>query len=86
MAISRASSLGRLQHLDLAHHAVFQHSHVVEQVEGLEHHAHLGPVGGGVQLAGQDALPMEEDLAAGGGLQKVDAAKQGDFCRCRTRR
>ena len=36
--------LSAFQHLDLAGHAVFQYGHVVEQVEGLEHHSHVRPV------------------------------------------
>ena len=44
MAALSGLILAALQHLDLAHHAVFQHGHIVEQVEGLEHHAHVAAV------------------------------------------
>ena len=65
------------QYLDLPDHAIFQHGHVVEQVEGLEHHAHMGAVLGGIDLGTGDVLAAVEDLAAGGGLQQVDAPQQG---------
>ena len=58
-------------------HAIFQHGHVVDQVEGLEHHAHMGAVLGGIDLGTGDVLAAVEDLAAGGGLQQVDAPQQG---------
>ena len=72
-----------LQDLGLAHHAIFQHGHVVEEVEGLEHHPHPGAVGGGAPLLGENVLPMEEDLPAGGDLQQVDAPQQGGLAGAR---
>ena len=66
----RASSWLLLEDLDLADHAVFQHGHVVEEVEGLEDHADLRPVGRGPDaLAGEDVLIVEANFPAGGGLQ-----------------
>ena len=66
-----------LQDLHLAHHAVFQHGHVVEQVEGLEHHAHVRAVVGGVDAPAGHVLTVIEDLPGGGRLQQVDAPQQG---------
>ena len=66
-----------LQHLHLAHHAVFQHGHVIEQVKGLKHHTHMGAVGGGVDAPARHVLPVVQDLPGGGGLQQVDAPQQG---------
>jgi hypothetical protein len=48
-----------------------------EKVEGLEHHAHLGAVGGFVYAAGGDVLAVEKYLAGGGRLQEVYAPQQG---------
>ena len=70
-------SLAALQHLDLADHAVFQHGHIVEQVEGLEHHAHVAAVFRLVHTPAHNVLPVVEDFSRGGGFQQVDAAKQG---------
>ena len=70
-----------LEHLDLAHGAVVQHRHIVKEVEGLEDHTHLRPVGRGPALPGEDVLPVEGDLPAGGGLQKVDTPQQGGLAR-----
>ena len=65
-----------LEYLDLACHAVFQHGHVVEEVEGLKHHPHMGAVGGGVGPARQDVSPVIENFTRCGGLQEIDAAQQ----------
>ena len=67
---------GLLQHLDLAHHAVFQHGHIVEQVKALEHHAHMAAVIRGVHMAAHHILAVIEDLTGGGGLQQVDAPQE----------
>ena len=47
-----------------------------EQVEALEHHAHLLPELADVVFLVQGVLTLIEDGAAGGGLQLVDAAQQ----------
>ena len=61
--------------------AWLQHRHIVKEVEGLEDHTHLRPVGRGPALPGEDVLPVEGDLPAGGGLQKVDTPQQGGLAR-----
>ena len=68
-----------LQNLHLTHHAVFQHGHVVEQVEGLEHHTHMAAVFRLVHAPAHHVLPMVEDLSGGRGFQKVNAPQQGAF-------
>ena len=65
-----------LEHLHLAYHTVFQHGHVVEQVEGLEHHTHPGTVLGGVDAPARHIVSVVEDLAGGGRLQQIDAPQQ----------
>ena len=69
--------LAALQHGHLADHAVLQHAHVVEEVEGLEDHADLGAVLVDVELPLEDILAVEEDLAVVGDLKQVDAPEQG---------
>ena len=64
------------QHLHLTDDAVFQNGHIVEQVEGLEHHAHMGAVSRGIDALGDNILAVVENLAGGGNLQQVDAAQQ----------
>lgn len=53
--------------------AVLQHGHVGEQIKGLEHHADLRPVLRGLYAFSVDLLVMEQNLAAGGCLQQIDA-------------
>ena len=65
-----------LQHLHLADDAVLQHGHIVEEVEGLEHHAHSAAVSRNIKTTAQHILIMIEDLAVGGILQQIDAAQQ----------
>ena len=67
------------QHLDGADHAVFQHSHIVEQIEALEYHSHLGTVGTGVIPLCGDRLAVEQDLTGRRTLQQIDASQQGGF-------
>ena len=57
-ACARASSRLRFSTLHLADHAVFQHRHIVEQIEGLEHHAHMGAVGRRVDAPPGDVLAV----------------------------
>ena len=66
-----------LQHLDLSHHAVLQDIHVVEKIEGLEHHAHMRAVIRGIDMLSRHILIVEKDGTAGGCLQQVNAAQQG---------
>ena len=54
---------------------------IVKEVEGLEDHTHLRPVGRGPALPGEDVLPVEGDFPAGGSLQKVDTPQQGGLAR-----
>ena len=68
-----------MQHIAQARGAVVQHGHVVEQVEALEHHAHLGAVGAGVAPRGRDVTAVEQHLAVRGRLQQIDAAQQRGF-------
>ena len=71
--------LAALEDLHLPHHAVFQHCHVVEQVEGLKHHAHMRAVFRRVDAPARHIGAVVEDLAAAGGFQQVDAPQQGGF-------
>ena len=68
-----------LQHLDLSHHAVFEHRHVVEQVKGLEHHPHMCPVLRRICPALQHVFPVVEDFSRGRSLQQVDTAQKRGF-------
>ena len=65
-----------LQDLDLAHHTVFQYGHVVEEVEGLEYHAHMGPVFRLVDTPAYYILAVVKDLSGGGSFQQVDTAQE----------
>ena len=56
---------------------VFQHRHVGEQVEVLEHHAHLPAVEVDVHLFVGDIHVVEVDMSRGGHLQQVQAPEQG---------
>ena len=58
---------------------IFKDCHVAEEIEALKHHAHLGPVGALADTASCYILAVEEYLSAAGGLQEVDAAKEGGF-------
>ena len=71
--------LAALEDLHLPHHAVFQHCHVVEQDEGLKHHAHMRAVFRRVDAPARHIGAVVEDLAAAGGFQQVDAPQQGGF-------
>ena len=46
------------QNTNLTDHAVFQYGHIVEQVKGLEHHAHTATVGGSIEAM----YPFEEEV------------------------
>ncbi|OIQ67403.1 hypothetical protein GALL_510190 [mine drainage metagenome] len=72
------------RHLD----QVFEDCLVAPQVEGLEHHAKLAAgvfdlfaAGGGAIVAQHDFLAGDDDLAAGWGFKKVDAAQHRRFAR-----
>ena len=68
--------LAALEDLHLSHHAVFEDRHIVEQVEGLEHHAHMGAVLRGIDAPARHIGAVVEDLTAAGGLQQVDTPQQ----------
>ena len=55
--------------------------HIVEQVEGLEHHAHMGAVLRGIDAPARHVGAVVEDLAAAGGLQQVDTPQQRGLAR-----
>ncbi len=57
-------------------HAVVQHRHVVEEVEGLKHHPHLGSVIRQRLRMFLHRIAMKPDLPACGSFQMVDAAKE----------
>ena len=63
--------------LDRGQGDVFPNRHVGEQVEVLEHHAHLAADGIDVGLAVVDHGPLKGDCAGGGSLQQVHAAQEG---------
>ena len=69
-------SLFAAKHLDLADHAVIEHSHIVEQIERLEDHADVRTVFRRVDAAVGDVFAVIEDLAARRRLQKVYAAQK----------
>ena len=56
---------------------VLQHGLMLEEVERLEHHAHLLPQPVDWIAFGEDVLPIDDDAAAGGLLQQVQTAQQG---------
>ena len=58
---------------------VFQHGHIGEQVEVLEHHAHFLPVAVQVGFFVGDVIALEEDAAGGGHLQQVQGTQHGGF-------
>ena len=61
---------------DRRHGDVLQHRLVGEQVEVLEHHAHLLPVQVDVHRLAGKVCAVEEDGAGGGLLQQIQAAQQ----------
>ena len=71
--------LAAAEDLHLADHAVFEDGHVVEEVEGLEDHADVGAVFGGVDALAGDVFAVVEDLAARRRLEQVDAAQERRF-------
>ena len=56
--------------------AVLQNVHVVEQVEGLEHHSHLLAVLG-VAFFREDVFAVKDNFATGWCFQQIGASKQG---------
>ena len=69
--------LGFSQKLGGAKGQIFQNGHMGEQVEMLEHHAHLLTVQVDVDLFGGEGGTVKGDLTAGGTLQQVQAAQEG---------
>ena len=69
--------LGAVQQLHGGQGHVLQDGHVGEEVEVLEDHAHLLAVEVDVVLGVRDVGPVQADGAAGGDLQKVQAAEEG---------
>ena len=68
--------LGQFQQLHRGVGDVLQHGHVLEEVEGLEDHAHL--TAQAVQrIAGRgDVLAVDDDLARGGRFEHVDGPEK----------
>ena len=62
---------------------VFEHVHVVEQVELLEHHAHAAAVQVDIDLSVYEVRALEVDGAARRVLQHVQAAQKGAFAAAR---
>ena len=58
---------------------VAQDGHIREEVEVLEHHAHLLAVLVDVNVRLGDIDSLEEDLARGWELEKIERAKEGGF-------
>ena len=56
-----------------------QHGHVREQVELLEHHAHLLAVNVYVYLGVGDVRALKQHLSAGGPVEQVEAAQERRF-------
>src|SRR5713101_2405816 len=74
---------GEPLHLRRRQHDVLEHRHVREEVEGLEHHADLGPELGEVDPVAGDGIAVDEDLALLDGLELVDAADERALARAR---
>src|SRR5713101_964651 len=72
---------GEPLHLRRRQHDVLEHRHVREEVEGLEHHADLGPELGEVDPVAGDGIAVDEDLALLDGLELVDAADERALAR-----
>ena len=60
---------------------VLPNGHVGEEIEVLEHHAHLPPDQVDVGLGVGDGGALKGDGALGGGLQQVEAAQEGGLAR-----
>ena len=69
--------LALAQHLHLTNHAVFQNRHVIEEIEGLEHHAHLRAVHGQLFEGFVDVLTTIINMTVSRMLKIVYAANQG---------
>ena len=54
---------------------------VVEEVEVLEHHAHVATHLVDVDVRCGDVLALEQDLARGGNLEQVEAAQESGLAR-----
>ena len=73
--------VGAVEHLGLGEHDVVQGVEVREQVELLEHHAHALAHLVDIHLGRGDVLALEDDLAARGLLEAVQAAQHGRLAR-----
>ena len=60
-----------------------KHRHAVEQIERLEHHSHFSADRVDIGILVGEICPLENDMAAGGHFQKVQAAQESGFSRAR---
>ena len=58
------------------YHNVFQHGHLLEEVDDLIGAADTGPIDL-IRLATIDTLAIEVDLTAGGSIDAIDQVEQG---------
>ena len=65
-----------LQHLHLTDNAVFKHSHIVEKVERLEHHADMRTVLRRVHTASRNISAVVYHFAEAGCFEQVDAPEK----------
>ena len=75
--------LTALAHDFLCQAQVFQHGHVGEQVEMLEHHADFAAVGVDVGLGVGQLQAIDADRAGVELFQAIEAAQEGGFARAR---
>ena len=68
----------------LTYDAVVEHRHIVEQIEALEDHPDLRPVGALAHSALRHVFSVEEYLPAARSLEQVDAAKKCGFSASRS--
>ena len=65
------------KYLDGSVHHVFQHRHMVKEVEPLEHHAHFpAELVHGIAFR-KDVITLEQDFAACGRIQQVERTQEG---------
>ena len=75
--------LAALEHFALRQHDVLLGRQMREQVELLEHHAHMFAELVDVGARSRDFLPLDENMTARRFLEQVDATKHRRFARAR---
>ena len=70
-------------HMDGSKGDVFEHVHVVEQVELLEHHAHAAALDVDVDFQVAEVVPFKKDVAVRRVFQNVETAQESAFAAAR---